>query len=144
MPLDVGAINSLSQPSVIATERMAQVNKTDNSSQLAANQLSLRPKQPETQIKVRSMQNNKSENAGAESQSISKDELIKAVESANEKMKARSSNLVFTIDESTDRIVAKIVDSETQEVIREIPPKSFLEFVKKFDELRSLLFEKKV
>jgi len=68
-------------------------------------------------------------------------EVNEAVEYANKKMQIRSSSVSFEIDEITGKVIAKVVDRETQKVIREIPPEEFLEFVKRFDEIRSLLFK---
>jgi flagellar protein FlaG len=66
--------------------------------------------------------------------------LEKAIEKANDKFKFKSSVVKFSIDDETGRVIAKAIDSESNEVIRSIPPERFLEFVKNFDQLRGLLF----
>ena len=43
--------------------------------------------------------------------------------------------------ESTGRLLARIIDCKTNEVIREVPPERVLEFVKRFQEFLGLLFD---
>lgn len=50
-------------------------------------------------------------------------------------------SLKITYAEDADRFVVSVVDSETQEVIRQIPPEALLEARRQLDELRGLLFD---
>ncbi len=47
--------------------------------------------------------------------------VIGAIEKANKAMVAASRELEFTIHEKTKEIMVKVIDTETKEVIREIP-----------------------
>ncbi len=54
-------------------------------------------------------------------------QLIHAVKAVNEaQLFGQKSELTFTFDRQTRRTVMKIVDKETQEVIRQIPPEYVL------------------
>ena len=49
-------------------------------------------------------------------------------------------DLLFSIDKDSDRLVVKVVDSETQEVIRQIPSEETLRIAKRLDAADSLIF----
>lgn len=54
-------------------------------------------------------------------------QLVRAVEAVNEaRLFGENSELTFSLDRETRRPVMKIVDRETQEVIRQIPPEYVL------------------
>lgn len=48
-------------------------------------------------------------------------------ESLGKALTSLNRGIHFEIDESTDRVVTKIIDKETNEVIRQIPPEEVLE-----------------
>lgn len=50
-------------------------------------------------------------------------------------------SLEITYAEDADRFVVSVVDSETREVIRQIPPEALLEARRQLDELRGMLFD---
>lgn len=58
---------------------------------------------------------------------ISRKELEELVKEKNKELEKRK--LEFKIHEKTGRIMVKMVDVETEEVIREIPPEKFLNLV---------------
>lgn len=47
----------------------------------------------------------------------------------------QSSALVFTLDSDLGRVIARLVDSETKEVIRQYPPEEMLEISRQMDKL---------
>lgn len=47
-------------------------------------------------------------------------ELVEILKSMSELFRDRSINLEFSVDESTDAIVVRVIASETQELVREI------------------------
>lgn len=69
------------------------------------------------------------------------EQLKKAVENFNRKM--GDSEAIFGIHDETNRIVIKIVDKETKEVIKELPPEKTLDMIAKAWELAGLLVDEK-
>jgi flagellar protein FlaG len=57
---------------------------------------------------------------------VPKSELLEAVDNANEIGQLLKRKLNFTIDRETDRIVVEVVDEETGEVVRQVPPEEML------------------
>jgi flagellar protein FlaG len=53
-------------------------------------------------------------------------ESERVVEELNALMERLQTNLLFSIDDTTRRIVIKVIDANTQEVIRQIPPEETL------------------
>ena len=66
-------------------------------------------------------------------------QMTQALKSINEVLKARSPDLEFSVDSDSHRSVVKVVDKNTQEVIRQMPTKEALEIAKALDRLQSML-----
>lgn len=75
-------------------------------------------------------------------QDANKNEQIKkAVEQLNKKM--QNSEALFGIHEETNRVTIKIVDKETKEVIKELPPEKTLDMIAKAWEMAGILVDEK-
>lgn len=70
------------------------------------------------------------------------EQLRKAVEQLNKKM--NNSEAVYGIHEGTNRITIKIVDKETKETIKELPPEKTLDMIVKVWELAGMLVDEKL
>jgi flagellar protein FlaG len=64
-----------------------------------------------------------------------------AVSSIQEFAQSIQRNLNFSLDDSTGRVVVKVTDSVSGEVIRQIPSEDALRLAESLDEVRSLLFK---
>lgn len=69
------------------------------------------------------------------------DSVKRAVEQINRK--AKNSEAIFGIHEDTNRVIIKIVDKETKEVLKEFPPEQTLDMIAKVWELAGLLVDEK-
>lgn len=58
---------------------------------------------------------------------VSKEELAAAAKVLNEAMQISNHYLQFKVHEESGRVQVKVIDSESKEVIREIPPERMLE-----------------
>lgn len=68
-----------------------------------------------------------------------KEDLSQALKSINAMLQDRSPSLEFSVDSTTDRSVVKVVDKDTNEVIRQMPSREAIEIAKALDKLQSLL-----
>jgi len=84
--------------------------------------------------------NSESENS-AKNQEQKNEQIKKAVEELNKKM--RDSSAVFGIHEETNRVTIKIVDKKTEEVIKEFPPEETLDLIAKAWEIAGILVDEK-
>lgn len=82
------------------------------------------------------------ENAGANQ--IDELEVIKAIEHANRALEGIYTQFEFSIHEKTREIMVKVIDRDSGEVIREIPPEQILDMVAKMWELAGILIDERV
>lgn len=68
-------------------------------------------------------------------------QLKKAVEDINRK--ANNSEAIFGIHEKTNRLTIKIVDKDTKEVIKELPPEKTLDMIAKVWEMAGLMVDER-
>ena len=67
--------------------------------------------------------------------------IKKAVEEINKK--AKNSEAKFGIHDDTNRVTIKIVDKETQKVLKEFPPEKTLDMIAKVWEMAGLMVDEK-
>ncbi|HOO11715.1 MAG TPA: flagellar protein FlaG [Bacillota bacterium] len=78
------------------------------------------------------------------SMSISERQLIEAIENANKALRGADKRFEFSIHEGTKEIMVKVINEETGEIIREIPPEKILDMVAKMWELAGILVDRKI
>ncbi len=67
------------------------------------------------------------------------EQLTQAVSNINKSLQTLSQDLVFSIDNDSNRTIVKVVDQRTKEVIRQIPSPEALEIAKALDTVQGLL-----
>lgn len=70
-------------------------------------------------------------------------EIIDAIEKANKAIIGARTQLEFSIHEGTKEILVKVINTETKEVIREIPSEKILDMVAKMWELAGILVDER-
>ena len=70
--------------------------------------------------------------------------LDEAIKSANDAVRQLATNISFEKDDSTGRLVVKVIDSETQKVLRQMPSEEMLSLTKAMDRMRGLMIHLKV
>lgn len=88
------------------------------------------------------------QNQGAETnsnapqeQQTTNEQIKRAVEQLNKNMP--HSEAVFGIHDATNRVTIKIVDKETKEVIKELPPEKTLDMIAKVWEMAGILVDER-
>ena len=79
-------------------------------------------------------------NQGNQEQNDS-ERLKKAVEQLNKKM--ANSEAIYGIHDGTNRVTIKIVDKDTKEVIKELPPEKTLDMIAKAWEMAGILVDER-
>lgn len=74
--------------------------------------------------------------------SASNAQIKKAVEEINKK--AHNSEAVFGIHDKTNRVMIKIIDKDSKEVLKEYPPEKTLDMIAKVWEVAGLLVDEKL
>ena len=73
----------------------------------------------------------------------SDEEIKSAIKEANKRAVFGHASAQFSYHEATKRISVKIVDNDTKEIIREIPPEKTLDMISKMWELAGLVVDEK-
>jgi flagellar protein FlaG len=73
----------------------------------------------------------------------SDEEIKSAIKEANKRAVFGHASAEFSYHEATKRISVKIVDNDTKEIIREIPPEKTLDMISKMWELAGLVVDEK-
>ena len=71
------------------------------------------------------------------------DQLKKMIEEMNKKINNSNEVAMFGIHEETNRIMIKIMDKDTKEVIKEFPPEKTLDMIAKLWEMAGILVDEK-
>ena len=74
---------------------------------------------------------------------VSPENVKKAVSEINQKIKPTHTSCQFSYHEETNRISIKVINDDTDEVIREIPPEKTLDMIAKTLELEGILVDEK-
>ncbi|PYG89126.1 flagellar protein FlaG [Ruminiclostridium sufflavum DSM 19573] len=78
-----------------------------------------------------------------ESMPISERVVIEAIEKANKAIQGGNRKFEFSIHEETNQIMVKVYDSDTNELIKEIPNEKILDMVAKICEMAGILVDER-
>lgn len=96
----------------------------------------------ETDISIKQlMQSQENEN---EEIVIPKEKVQKAVNAINEFMTMQNHNSKFVMHEGLDRYFVQIVDSKTEEIIREVPPRKLLDAFYTMQKFLGMIVDEKI
>lgn len=76
-----------------------------------------------------------------ESKKLSAEEMQKLVQELNESMKMINTNLAFSLDEVTNRTILRVINSETKELVRQIPSEEMLRISQQMSKLLGILVD---
>jgi len=67
--------------------------------------------------------------------------VSRVIDEANQALEASNFRLNYRVHDATNMVMVKVIDTQTDEVLREIPPESKLDIVAKIMESAGLLFD---
>ncbi len=76
-------------------------------------------------------------------QNVSPDKVKEAVKAVNSKIKATHTECQFSYHEETKRISITVIDQDTGDVIKEIPPEKTLDMIARVWEMAGILVDEK-
>ena len=79
--------------------------------------------------------------AGAEAAEADPKEVKQRVEELNAAMKQHASSILFSIDEESGRTIVKVVDTDTDTVLRQYPSKELLAISKQIDKFQGMFIK---
>lgn len=75
------------------------------------------------------------------SQEIPRDQVESAVSTIQEFVQSVRRNINFSLEDTSGRVVVKVTDANSGDVIRQIPSEEALQLAESLEEVRSLLFK---
>ena len=70
-------------------------------------------------------------------------DIERAVSQANEAVQKVATNLEFAVDKETDTVVVRLLDSNTHEVLRQVPSSEMLRIAKSLEHMQGLLLDER-
>lgn len=137
-------LEGISKTIHIDTTNTAQQSKTDLSNTHDSGTLNIDIKEVPDIIKTSSskQEDNEQEN-GKNEKTVSEKQIKDAISKANSILKVRNTRVEFSFYKETNRVCITVIDKDTDEVIKEIPPEKALEMVEKMWELAGMLVDEK-
>lgn len=74
---------------------------------------------------------------------IGKTDVEKAVKTLNEFTGMVAQDILFSMDEGSGKTIVKVVDSQTKEVLRQLPSEEALDIAKSLEKMQGLLIHEK-
>ena len=75
---------------------------------------------------------------------LNQDDINQALEKLNSTVKHYNQDLRFEYHEEAERMMVKVVDMKTQEVIKEAPPEEIIEMVAKIKEMVGMIIDETI
>lgn len=139
----LGNIMSVQAQSQVQTKPVATTTKTAAEYTEVSAQETMQAAEPTLKVVENAGEKGNPNNSGngETSRQPSNEQIKKAVEALNKKM--HNSEAVFGIHDATNRVTIKIVDKDTKEVIKELPPEQTLDMIAKVWELAGIMVDEK-
>ncbi|MBP3889441.1 MAG: flagellar protein FlaG [Cellulosilyticum sp.] len=101
------------------------------------------PKMPETEAKSEMKNQLKDKNSVEEERKIQNQDVINLFDKIHKEFEIKDNELSFSVHDKTKRIMVKVLDKETKEVIREIPSEKIVDMVASMMEVAGLIVDKR-
>lgn len=125
------ATQGQSQDTVTASTNIPKLIETKNNNLVVKAQTTVQPVTEKTLV-------------AGEEQEISKEKLEQAVNTINEFLQINHSASKFVFHDGLDRYFVQVVDTQTEEVVKEIPPKKLLDAFYEMQKLLGMIVDEKI
>lgn len=122
-------------------QETSQVQRKGNPNKINSSELKKMNKRSNTERKTTLdyVEENKSTD-----QETLRDEIISAIEKANDEFTTYDRKFEFSIHEKTNKISVKVIDTLTDDIIREIPPEKILDMIAGIWEVAGIIVDEKI
>lgn len=123
--------------------KISEVNN-QNTRNLGSEVNQSREKREITETEEQKVAEESKEEAQERVQELTKEGIEEVTEKLNETVQTFHEELQFQIHEESDRMMAKIVNIEKHETIKELPPKEMLDMLGKIRKMVGLIIDEKI
>ncbi len=75
---------------------------------------------------------------------VSKKAVQEHVDQLNQTLRTFDKRFAFRVHEGTNRVIVTVLDVETEEVLREIPPEKILDIVAQIDQMVGIIIDERI
>lgn len=128
--INLSAATLSNRPALASTQEAQQATSVANAKPAAASRPEIKlalPEKSDLQLDPKEMQRN----------------LQEAIDRLNEQMKNNGRQLNFSVDKTINRTVVQVKNSETGEVIRQIPDETLLRVAHSIEQVKGMLLDEK-
>jgi flagellar protein FlaG len=128
--INLSAATLSKKPALASTQEAQQAASVANAKPAAASRPEIKlalPEKSDLQLDPKEMQRN----------------LQEAIDRLNEQMKNNGRQLNFSVDKAINRTVVQVKNSETGEVIRQIPDETLLRVAHSIEQVKGMLLDEK-
>lgn len=138
----LGSVMSIQAQTAVQAKPVVQTERSTGNEKASASVQEVQKMDPMLTVVQDSQQKESGRQAGQQTkEQPSNEQIKKAVEQMNKSM--FNSEAVFGIHEGTNRVTIKIVDKDTKEVIKELPPEKTLDMIAKVWEMAGILVDER-
>lgn len=132
--------------SISSTKNVAYNDMAKQSTQVKAAQPkepAAKPKKQQADVTLNLSTETKAANAELQKEEVVSSKMKDAIDKVNAKIVPSKTRCEFSYHEETKRVSIKVIDQNTEEVIREIPPEETLDMLSKMWELAGILVDER-
>ena len=104
----------------------------------------LNTEQKEKTVKVATDESYIKDESQQQKNNFTSKSIVKAIEEANKNLEPSGRKLEYSIHERTNRILVKVIDIQTEEVIKEIPDEKLMDMMADLCEASGILVDEKI
>ena len=126
----------------VGLDKMVALPKNNTSHANAVRDLNT--EQKEKAVKVATDESYIKDESQQQKNNFTSKSIIKAIEEANKNLEPSGRKLEYSIHERTNRILVKVIDIQTEEVIKEIPDEKLIDMMADLCEASGILVDEKI
>jgi flagellar protein FlaG len=131
--MQIDSIQRLQPPSI------PKISNTDSNAQGVGYKKNADTNTDNSQVQIKTI-----DTSGEHERNVDDDELQKSIEKMLKTLEGDTTSLKFDIHKETNTIMVKVIDNDTQKVIREIPSEKLLDMIASIWKLVGIIVDKKV
>lgn len=97
-----------------------------------------------TDVVQEKMKEKQTQLAETKTTEVTREDLESSIKGVNSFLEVNFTSLKFQVHEDLNRLFVEVVDRNTQEVVREIPPKEFLDMISSMLDHVGLIIDKRI
>lgn len=139
--MSVGSLNTLDSTAAYPAKPLIVTKETNNSAETNTSDVN---NETAISVKINGHETANSQKNKSDENNILSEELDVLTKTINKFMESLTADLRFTVHDRTHRLIVQMVDTKSNTVIKEFPPKKFLDMIANITDCVGAILDKKV